>query len=392
MKTIPALLLSFGLSLSLRASSDVVVKVVNASGIARPAETISVAWPKIAQHLPGLVAQKLVVKDGAGHALPYQVIDASGELIFQHDFTAGEKTATFTINLSDEPAMATPFPARVFCRSVPERLDDFAWENDKVGHRAYGPALAAPAPAGSHKEVMTSSGIDIWCKRVSSLVVDRWYSRGDYHADHGEGMDMYAVGTSRGWGGTGVWDGSHLAVSANYQHWKVFANGPIRAVFELSYAPWTAGDRQVSETKRITVDAGHNLDLIESTFEIVGGKTEALRIGVGLEKNPANAKQNAQSSYSQNASEATEVQWVKERTNGELGTAIVMERSAFAGYAEDELNVLVLARATSGKPLRYLAGAGWSRAGEFTTEAKWNAYVAACAERFRVPIEVTVER
>ena len=49
----------------------------------------------------------------------------------------------------------------------------------------------------------------------------------------------------------------------------------------------------------------------------------------------------------------------------------------FAGFAADERNHLVLAKAASGAPLRYYAGAGWSRAGEFTTAEAWNAYVAA---------------
>jgi pectinesterase len=40
--------------------------------------------------------------------------------------------------------------------------------------------------------------------------------------------------------------------------------------------------------------------------------------------------------------------------------------------------------------LHYLVGAGWSAAGEFTTEKAWTDYVAACAARERSPITVTV--
>jgi hypothetical protein len=35
---------------------------------------------------------------------------------------------------------------------VQERLDDFAWENDRIGHRTYGPALAAPAPPAAARK------------------------------------------------------------------------------------------------------------------------------------------------------------------------------------------------------------------------------------------------
>ena len=145
--------------------------------IARPSETIAVPWSDIAMALPGALLQHLVVKDSAGHSLPYQVTNiapqakdprgvgiAYGELVFQHDFAAGEKSATFTIEKIEE--IAPVFPVQAYARYIPERLDDFAWENDKIGHRTYGPALAAMAEPGSGKEVLVTSGLDIWCKRV----------------------------------------------------------------------------------------------------------------------------------------------------------------------------------------------------------------------------------
>ena len=79
-------------------------------------------------------------------------------------------------------------------------------------------------------------------------------------------MDMYQVGPSRGCGGTGIWDGKQLHVARNYHTWRILANGPIRAIFELTYDTWAANGVYVTEVKRFTVDAGHNLDLIESTF------------------------------------------------------------------------------------------------------------------------------
>jgi hypothetical protein len=159
---------------------------------------------------------------------------AYGELLFQHDFKAGEKSASFTVEKTD--TVSPPFPAKVSARFVPERLDDFAWENDKLAHRTYGPALAAPAPAGSNKEVLKTSGLDIWFKRVPYPIVDRWYNIGHdhYHTDEGEGIDMYNVGASLGAGGSGIWDGSRLASAINFTRWKVIANGPVRAIFELA--------------------------------------------------------------------------------------------------------------------------------------------------------------
>jgi pectinesterase len=287
-------------------------------------------------------------------------------------------------------AVAPVFPGKVYARYIPERLDDFAWENDKVAHRTYGPALAAEAPPGSGKEVLVTSGLDIWCKRVAYPVVDRWYNKGHdhYHKDEGEGMDMYNVGTSRGAGGTGVWDGRQLFVGRNYRDWKVIANGPIRAIFELTYDTWTAGGLIVSEVKRFTVDAGHNLDRIDSTFTAwVGPKN--FTVAIGLNKNSGDRGQDAVATVTKDPAGGWLTQWEVQKTNGSLGEAIIVPDSP-PEFAEDSVNQLVLAKAASGQPLRYYVGAGWSKAGEFATLESWNAYVAACAARLKSPVTVTL--
>ena len=384
-----------------RGAERVTLTVTHDLALARPAETITVPWADLAKALPGAQLQHLAVRDAAGHSLPYQVTNiapetkdpkdlgiAYGELIFQHDFTAGEKSATFTIERIE--AVTPPFPALVFARFVPERLDDFAWENDKVAHRTYGPALAAPDEPKRGKEVLVTSGLDVWCKRVSYPVVDRWYNKGHdhYHKDEGEGMDMYQVGPSRGCGGTGIWDGKQLYVSRNYKAWKVIANGPIRAVFELGYDTWMANGVMVSEVKRFTVDAGSNLDRIESTFAVTGAKE--VTVGIGLNKTPADKGQDPVIALTPVAADGSFTQWVVQKTNGSLGTAVIVPAESFAGFAEDDRNHLLLTKAASGVPVRYYAGAGWSKAGEFTTREAWNAYVAAFATRLKSPLKITL--
>ena len=390
----------FAAAPALVAADRLTITVANDLAIARPSETIAVPWKQVNAALPGALLQKIAVKDAAGRVLPYQVTNvapeakdpkgvgiAYGDLIFQHDFAAGERSATFTVEKID--GVAPVFPTKVSARYVPERLDDFAWENDKIGHRTYGPALAAPSPPGVKKEVLVTSGLDVWCKRVSYPIVDRWYNKGHdhYHKDEGEGMDMYQVGPSRGCGGTGIWDGHELHVSGNYVAWKVIANGPIRAVFELSYNTWMANGRLVSEVKRFTVDAGHNFDRIESTFTVVGGGE--VTVGIGLNKTPADKGQEAKITLYPVQASGSLTQWVEQSRNENLATAVIVP-VGFAGFAEDNRNQLVLAKATSGEALRYYAGAAWSRAGEFTTAQSWNDYVAACVLRINSPLKVTL--
>ncbi len=389
---------------ALRAADKATITVTNDLSIARPSETVTIPWAEVNKALPKAMIQHIAVKDAKGNALPFQVTNvapeakdpkgegvAYGDLIFQHDFAAGEKSATFTVERSE--AISPVFPAKVFARYVPERLDDFAWENDKVAHRTYGPALGAPDTENRNKEVLVTSGLDIWCKRVPYLVVDRWYNKGHdhYHHDEGEGMDMYNVGTSRGAGGTGVWDGSKLYVGRNYAKWKVIANGPIRAIFELTYDAWDAGNGvKVSEVKRFITDAGNNFDFMESTFKVEGA-TEAT-IGIGLFKNSADKGEMAENKITvgKPQADAALVQWEAQPRNGSIGEAIIVSDGTFTGYAEDDKNQIILAKVASGKTLHYLIGSGWSKAGEFTTPEAWNAYVTASAARAKSPLKVSI--
>jgi len=228
-------------------------------------------------------------------------------------------------------------------------------------------------------------------KRVNYPIVDRFYNMGhDYyhHHDLAEGMDLYNVGTSCGLGGTGIWDGKQLHQGRNYLTWRVLANGPIRTVFELTYDAWDAGGAKVSEVKRFTVDAGHNLDLIESTFTVTGA-AEAVA-AVGLCRNPSDKGQEPVESSVTSAADGTLSQWIVQKVNGSVGTAVAVLDVKPEGFVDDAKNHLVLVRVASGRPLRYLAGAGWSKAGEFTTAEAWNTYVHDCAECARFPLHVTL--
>jgi len=398
---LPLFALAAATAFDARAAERLTITVTHDLAIARPAETIAVPWKSVNDALPHAGIQHIVVRDAAGHVLPHQVTNvapeakdpqhngvAYGELLFQHDFAPGEKSATFTVEKSD--AVVPPFPAKVFARIVPERLDDFAWENDKVAHRTYGPALAAPAPAGSDKEVLKTSGLDIWFKRVPYPIVDRWYNIGHdhYHHDEGEGIDMYNVGTTLGAGGTGIWAGAKLWSGINFTHWKVLANGPVRAIFELAYDGWDAAGTRVAEVKRFTVDAGHYFDRIDSTFDFAGNGT--LQAAVGLNRNPADRDEEGRSTFTEDGAHKALVQWVAQKKSGDFGVAVILPSAGAPAFGGDARNAFMLAPAASGKPLRYHVGAAWARAGGITSEQQWKRYVADEAARLAAPVRVSL--
>jgi len=196
---------------------------------------------------------------------------------------------------------------------------------------------------------------------------------------------MYNVGKSRGAGGTGVWDGKTLYTGVNYASHRILANGPIRTIFELHYAVWDAGGRQVSEVKRFTVDAGQWFDRIDSTF--TASDNAPLTVAVGLNKTPADKGQDAKVAVGRDGKVL--LQWVEQKSNDAFGVAIVLPSAD--GFAQDTLNELVVAKATPGQPLRYYAGAAWSRAGEITSRAQWQQAAQDVLARDASPLRVSLK-
>lgn len=112
-----------------------------------------------------------------------------------------------------------------YSRFVPERTDDYAWENNKVAFRTYGPTAQKMKEEGV-KGGTLSSGIDAWLKRVEYPIINKWYKKeletdGSYHKDDGEGgLDNFHVGVSRGVGGLAKKAGSSYHFSKNFVSWN----------------------------------------------------------------------------------------------------------------------------------------------------------------------------
>lgn len=304
----------------------------------------------------------------AGTVLPIQqraADDDPGHALIEVRMGAGERHEVVLRQDGD----AAPAPSRAFGRHVPERMDDFAWENDRVAFRMYGPALAATGEV--------SSGIDVWAKRTHALVIDRWYAGEDYHNDHGEGLDFYKVGPSRGCGGLARRVDGADHVSGNYVRWRRLANGPLRVVFELDYAPWGPKGGEVAETKRISLDVGSDYSLIRSRFDgdaagvPVPGINGDGRAGVGPDGRWM-------------------ALWGKpDPAHGSIGCAVVLAQGKGHAEQRDGQRWLVPDGA-QGREFAYYAGAAWSQGDAIRDAQAWENAVAAFAQRIAAPIRVQV--
>jgi pectinesterase len=219
---------------------------------------------------------------------------------------------------------------------------------------------------------------------VRSLVINNWYMVDDYHKDHGEGADLYAAGATRGNGGTGIQVAGKLYTSTNFRTSKVYAVGPIRVLFELTYDAWNAGGVQVSEKKVVSLDAGQNLDRFESHYTIEGNAAN-LTHAIGLRRLKDTLREPAKEP-------GVLVTWEPVKEGGELGQAVIVDPAAVKQQAEDDLNYYVLTKIEPGAPCVSYSGFAWTTAGDFKTAGDWERYVSGFAARLRSPLEVKLEK
>ena len=368
------------------AADQLTVKAVNSLPFSRASQTIELSGAQLAP-LGENDLQKIHVKDSAGKELLCQAVDTNFDayhkpdiVIFQADFAPGE-TKTFTVTTGQKQAYSKA-DFKAYGRFVRERFDDYAWENDLIAHRTYGQALETWAG-----EPLCSSTIDIWSKCTSRLVINEWYLANNYHADEGDGADFYSAGPSRGDGGNGLWAADRLWTSRNFINSRVLANGPIRVLFELEYAPFEVNGISISEVKRVSLDAGQQLDHYQSTYKTFSRPDRPpvmLTAATGLKK--AEGEQ-----MTLNATNGWFVKWENiEKKAGQQGLGIIFDPALFLKQADDKLNQLIITKVSDGNVSSYWAGFCWDKAGQFTDFPAWKKYVDEFAQGLASPIEVKI--
>ena len=256
------------------------VTVSNPLVIDRPNEMIIIQWNEINKCLHNLKMETIHAFEAKTHKeLCIQIIKENGEpteLLFLASFITHE-TKEFIIEFSTKERMATE--PLTDARFMPRR-EDIAWENDRIAYRIYGPALAWEL----------NNGFDVWTKRVRYPIVEKWYRldeadtlhRISYHEDHGEGADLFETGRSLGDGSCALIRNDSLLQPGVFSTYKILATGPIRAVFEVTYNPVQLNGKSISETKRITLDAGANLNKVEVTYKLYFFKRKSYRLQLVL--------------------------------------------------------------------------------------------------------------
>lgn len=337
-------------------------------------EVLEMKWSEIIGKFPYLKPGDFKIIDvKTGKELPFQLTYEGGaevkDMLVQLSVSAGS-LAQIAIQ-KGKPAI---FKSKVYGRFVPERKDDFAWENDKVAFRMYGKALE-----GTNENAY---GIDVWAKRTEELIIDKWYKSGDYHRDHGDGLDYYSVGLTLGGGDIAPFIKDQIVFPKNYRTWKVLDKGPLRFSFELGYDEWQVGDTRVKVVKQISLDAGSQMNKVEAIFTYAD-KDKPLEAVIGIAKR--------KEAGTINIDESGNVVGYWEPEHGNDGTIGV--GSIVSGKTERMLvnkdHILTLVKVENDVPLVYYNGAAWSKAGKINNAKEWFQYLDTYRVKLKTPLIIS---
>jgi len=335
----------------------------------------------------------LSIKDiGTSKLLVTQLVDIDGdgvfdELLFQPTLAANSEKKFEIINLLDTDLPKPTAKDLCYSRFVPERTDDYTWENNKVAFRVYGPTAQKMIEDNIAGGTL-SSGVDAWLKKVEYPIINKWYKEtlvdktGSYHEDTGEGLDNFHVGVSRGVGGIAVKSENNYYFSKNYTEWRTITTGPIRTSFYLNYEDWDANGNSIQESKIISLDLGSNFSKFETS---ITGATN-ISAGLTLHEKDGEVSGNAKNGW---------VSYWQPHADSELGTAIIASKKYFVDsekYDTDEKdlsNAYAHLNVIDGKVV-YYAGFAWKKSEQFPTKQLWEQHLNNISLKINNPIIVEV--
>lgn len=349
---------------------DRTVSVANETLVDRHAETVSVPLGELG--IRGLSAENAVVRPVGGEQIPSQVItDADGKLslIFQADVKAGA-SEEFSVSKGVREAYDT----LVNSRYVPERKDDYEYENNLVLGRIYGPALEGPRTFGP----------DIFIKNTPALVFDKWLAGRDFHRNHGEGMDCYMVGKTLGGGSCAPLADGRIFAGDNYATHRRLCNGPLRTAAEFTWPEFDIDGSAVTVKRSLSLDANTRLVHWTASFNAVGKDSLDVVVGAVLHDVVSIVYGNDYISFTELASDSREL------VNDDLISVglVLSDRFSAEAYELDGHAVLKF-RVKCGETVDYWTASGWNKGGVESLDA-WDEYVKEQAYALNNPLTVAV--
>lgn len=318
-----------------------------------------------------------------------QLVDTNGDgvsdqLLFQPEIGASSEKKYEIIQISEEEQPTSEVVC--YSRFVPERTDDYAWENDKVAFRSFGPT-AQKMVEDNIKGGTLTSGNDAWLKKVNYPIINKWYKKtvegnGSYHKDTGEGLDNFHVGISRGVGGIAAKIDDSYYFSKNFTEWKTITTGPIRTSFYLKYADWDSDGNTIEESRIVSLDLGSNLTRF--SLSLIG--INEISAGLTLHEKDGVVSGNTKKGW---------VSYWQPHGDSELGTAILASPNSFIGFEKydteqkDASNAYAHLKVENSNVV-YYAGFGWKESSQFKNKQEWENYLDAFSDKLNSPLIISL--
>lgn len=256
---------------------------------------------------------------------------------------------------------------KVMARYVPERMDDFVFENNLIAGRIYGEALEGNP---------TSPGIDIWVKLPGALVANDWFKHfvedGNeeyYHQDHG-GKDCYKVAVSLGGGASvPVVEGRFLFPATNYRSYRILTDTAEKVEFVLEYPQWEADVLKIALSKKITVIPDTYFLHCEDCYTFEGA--DSLLVVAGVNRHLA-----LETIQEEMIEKDRYALWEKasdthaEPEEGMIGVAVYVPGAEISGLMNGESHGVCGRFIKSGEPFSYYFGNCWSK-GNVKSAQEW---------------------
>lgn len=375
MKIIKTLfLLAFILPIITIAQTKATVTIKNNSALDRKETVVTIKWATVLHAYPQIDTANFVVINGnTKKQIAYQ-LEHKGTTAIQNLLVQADLKAKSTLTLLIQKGKPEPFTAKTYARYVPERLDDFAWENDKIAFRAYGKAL--------EKTEGDAYGYDVWVKRTDKMILNDRYKRNEYHIDHGDGLDYYHVGYTLGAGNMAPFVNDTIRYSANYHQWKMLDNGPLRSTFQLTFDTWNAGGIKVKATKIISIDAGSQLNRIENSYTFDGNKPLPVVVGIIRREKPGVISLNEQ--------QGIMGYWEPTEKEGTTGVGSILTTPVSTMWV-NKTQILAKTTVNNNEPIVYYSGAVWDKAGKITNSKQWFDYLNHFYQELQNPLIVIVK-
>jgi len=350
----------------------IMFSVVNPALIERKQELVSIAWKDIVSKYPSIdTADFKVINALTKKEIPFQ-LEYRGQANIQNLLLPIDAAANSISDFYLQEGKPAIINSKTYCRYVPERKDDFAWENDKIAFRMYGQALESTNE--------NAYGMDVWVKRTDRLVINERYKRGEYHVDHGDGMDYYHVGFSLGAGNIAPYVNDSIYYSKNYHQWKVLDNGPLRSAFQLVYDEWDVAGKAVKVIKTISLDAGSQLSRVEVNYSYANGDSLPVVVGIIKRKEPGIILQDEQNGIMG--------YWEPQHgIDGITGTGTIFLKPVVKMKVTNE-HLLAQLTARKEESFIYYTGAAWNKAGLITNAQTWFSYLQLFQQLLQQPLQV----